>query len=171
MLDHFEYLVMPFGLTNTPAIFQALVNVLRDFLIHFVFAHNKSAHKTHVRHVLQRLLENNFFFGLHNPTGSNQGQSYWGPSSCRVANATFMSPLMSPFPGQKKPKEPLKVKGSFCLTGPYSPNLTLSDRSYRFLRCWSRSCAFTTIWVGLETPLVCLLLPSSDPHWPRTTCN
>lgn len=31
---------MPFGLTNIPAVFQALINdVLRDFIIHFVFVY------------------------------------------------------------------------------------------------------------------------------------
>ena len=67
-LGHFEYLVMPFGLTNAPAVFQTLVNnVLRDFINRFVvvylddiliFFPNPKEHTTHVRLVLQRLLEN-----------------------------------------------------------------------------------------------------------------
>ncbi|KAI2655590.1 Transposon Tf2-6 polyprotein [Labeo rohita] len=70
-LGHFEYLVMPFGLTNAPAVFQALVNdVLRDFLNRFIFvylddilifSHTLSEHISHVRLVLQRLLENKLF--------------------------------------------------------------------------------------------------------------
>ncbi|KAL3969834.1 glutaminyl-tRNA synthetase [Sarotherodon galilaeus] len=70
-LGHFEYLVMPFGLTNAPAIFQALVNdVLRDFLDRFVFVYlddilifskSETEHVTHVKQVLQRLLENRLF--------------------------------------------------------------------------------------------------------------
>lgn len=70
-LGHFEYLVMPFGLMNAPAVFQALVNdVLRDFLNRFVFVYlddilifskDKSEHVSHVRQVLQRLLENKLF--------------------------------------------------------------------------------------------------------------
>lgn len=70
-LGHFEYLVMPFGLTNAPAVFQALVNdVLRDFLNRFlfvylddilIFSHSMEEHKSHVRQVLQRLLENKLF--------------------------------------------------------------------------------------------------------------
>lgn len=58
---------MPFGLTSTPAVFQALVNdVLRDFINRFVFVYldailifskSQSEHETHVRQVLQRLLE------------------------------------------------------------------------------------------------------------------
>ena len=66
---HYEYLVMPFGLTNSPAVFQALVNdVLRDMLNQFVFVYldihfSKSLpdHVSHVRRVLQRLLENKLF--------------------------------------------------------------------------------------------------------------
>ena len=70
-LGHFEYLVMPFGLTNAPAVFQTLVNdVLRDFLSVFVvvylddilmFSRTPKEHTTHVRLVLQRLLENRLF--------------------------------------------------------------------------------------------------------------
>lgn len=68
---HYEYLVMPFGLTNAPAVFQALVNdVLRDMLNRFVFVYlddilifsdSVSNHVSHVRQVLQRLLENQLF--------------------------------------------------------------------------------------------------------------
>lgn len=70
-LGHFEYLVMPFGLTNAPAVFQGLVNnVLCDFLNRFVFVYiddilifsrSQSEHISHVRQVLQRLLENRLF--------------------------------------------------------------------------------------------------------------
>ena len=70
-LGHFEYLVMPFGLTNAPAVFQTLVNnVLRDYINVFVvvclddiliFSRTPKEHTTHVRLVLQRLLENRLF--------------------------------------------------------------------------------------------------------------
>lgn len=70
-LGHFEYLVMPFGLTNAPAVFQALINdVLKDFLNKFVFVYlddilifspTLDSHQTHVKAVLQRLLENKLF--------------------------------------------------------------------------------------------------------------
>ncbi|KAI3371485.1 hypothetical protein L3Q82_024069 [Scortum barcoo] len=70
-LGHFEYLVMPFGLTNAPAVFQALINdVLRDFLNRFVFVYlddilifsrSLKEHQSHVRQVLQRLLENRLY--------------------------------------------------------------------------------------------------------------
>lgn len=89
-LGHFEYLVMPFGLTNAPAVFQALVNdVLRDFLNRFVFVYldnilifSKSEHVSHVRQVLQCLLENKLFVkaekckelpGLHHPEWAGEG--------------------------------------------------------------------------------------------------
>lgn len=70
-LGHFEYLVMPFGLTNAPAVFQSLVNdILRDMLNRFIFVYlddilifsqTLEEHQTHVRLVLQRLLENGLF--------------------------------------------------------------------------------------------------------------
>ena len=70
-LGHFEYLVMPFGLTNAPAVFQALVNdVLRDFLntcvvvyldTILIYSRTPEEHTTHIRLVLQRLLENRLF--------------------------------------------------------------------------------------------------------------
>ena len=67
---HWEYLVMPFGLTNAPAVLQTLVNdVLRDMINKFVFVYlddlifskNPDEHTTHVRKVIQRLLENRLF--------------------------------------------------------------------------------------------------------------
>lgn len=40
LVGHFEYLVMPFGLTKAPAVFQALINDVRqDFVNHFVFVY------------------------------------------------------------------------------------------------------------------------------------
>ena len=70
-MGHFEYSVMPFGLTNAPAVFQSLINdVLRDFLHRFVFVNlddilifsqTLAEHQSHVRQVLQRLLENKLF--------------------------------------------------------------------------------------------------------------
>lgn len=68
---HYEYLVLPFGLTNAPAVFQCLVNdVLRDMINKFVFVYlddilifsrSLTEHTSHVRKVLQRLLENQLF--------------------------------------------------------------------------------------------------------------
>lgn len=45
----YEYLVMPFGHTNAPAVFQKLVNILRDMINKFVFVY------------LQRLLQNHLY--------------------------------------------------------------------------------------------------------------
>ena len=68
---HWEYLVMPFVLTNALTVFQSLVNdVLRDMINKFVFiclddirifSKDSKEHTTHVRKVLQRLLENRLF--------------------------------------------------------------------------------------------------------------
>ena len=62
---------MPFGLTNASAVFQSLVNdVLRDIINISVFVYlddilifsrKPKEHATHVRKVLQRLLENRLF--------------------------------------------------------------------------------------------------------------
>ena len=70
-LHHYEYLVMPFGLTNAPAVFQALVNdILRDIINYYVFVYlddilifseTMGEHVTHVRLVLQRLLDKCLF--------------------------------------------------------------------------------------------------------------
>ncbi|XP_054624868.1 retrotransposon-derived protein PEG10 isoform X1 [Dunckerocampus dactyliophorus] len=70
-LGHFEYLVMPFGLTNAPAVFQNLINdVLSDMINQFcfvylddilIFSRNLQDHITHVRLVLQRLMENRLY--------------------------------------------------------------------------------------------------------------
>lgn len=70
-LGHFEYLVMPFRLTNAPATFQALINdVLWDFINRFIFIYLDDIlifspslldHVSHVRAILQRLLENKLF--------------------------------------------------------------------------------------------------------------
>ena len=70
-LGQFEYLVMPFGLTNAPAVFQALVyDVLRDLrntcvVVYLddilIFSQTPEEHTTHVRLVLQRLLENRLY--------------------------------------------------------------------------------------------------------------
>lgn len=66
-LGHFEYLVMLFGLINALAVFQALINDVRqDFVNHFVFVYvddmltfsrSVADHEWHVKQVLQRLLE------------------------------------------------------------------------------------------------------------------
>lgn len=71
LLGHFEYVVVPFGLRNAQAVFHALVNdVLRDYINHFVLAYlddilifskNLPDHVSHVRQVLQRLLEDKLY--------------------------------------------------------------------------------------------------------------
>src|SRR5436190_3659002 len=63
---------MSFELTNTPAIFQELINhVLYDHLNKFVIAYlndiliyfkNKKDHKKHIKKVLKRFQEKNFYF-------------------------------------------------------------------------------------------------------------
>ena len=64
---HFEYLVMPFGLTNAPATFQSYINsALREYLDDFcvaylddilIYSKTLEEHVTHVRKVLEKLLE------------------------------------------------------------------------------------------------------------------
>ena len=68
---HFEYAVMPFGLTNAPAVFQGMMNdILADYLDHFVinylddilvYSSDPETHTTHVRKVLERLLQHQLY--------------------------------------------------------------------------------------------------------------
>jgi hypothetical protein len=68
---HYEYKVMPFGLTNAPAVFQGMMNdILAEFLdrsvINYlddilIYSADLETHKTHVRQVLERLLENQLY--------------------------------------------------------------------------------------------------------------
>ena len=89
--SHYEYLVMPFSLTNATAVFQALVNdVLCDMLNWFVFdylynilvfSHSTQEHVLHVRHVLQRLLENQLFVKAEKCEFHHSTIPFWVSSS------------------------------------------------------------------------------------------
>ena len=68
---HFEYMIMPFGLANAPAIIQLYINyVLRDYLDVFciayldnilIYSYCKANHVTHVRKVLEAILQHRLF--------------------------------------------------------------------------------------------------------------
>lgn len=46
---HFKYLVMPFGLTNAPAVFQALINDVRQEMVNrFVFVYLDITRPKHI---------------------------------------------------------------------------------------------------------------------------
>lgn len=70
-LGHLEYLIMPSEICNAAAVFQDLINdVLGDFLNLFVFvcldtilvfSKSPTEHQSHVRLILQRLLENRLY--------------------------------------------------------------------------------------------------------------
>ena len=71
---HFEFMVMPFGLTNAPAAFQAAMNDLfrehlDDFVVVFlddilVYSKDPSKHLEHLRIVLEKLHQHQFFAKL-----------------------------------------------------------------------------------------------------------
>lgn len=65
-LGHFKYRDLPFELINAPAVFQVLVNILKDMLNIFICVYLDDilvfqVHVQHICHVLQRLLENRLF--------------------------------------------------------------------------------------------------------------
>lgn len=97
---HYEYLVMPFGL-NAPAVFQCLVNELRDLLNRFVFVYldhilifskNREEHVSHVQAVLKHLLHHSLFvkaekYQFHAESVSFPGNIQMDPSKVSaVAN-------------------------------------------------------------------------------------
>ncbi|KAK8980910.1 hypothetical protein V6N11_048039 [Hibiscus sabdariffa] len=71
---HYEFLVMPFGLTNAPAAFMDLMNrVFHEYLDQFVvvfiddilvYSRTEEDHDSHLRLVLQTLLENQLYAKL-----------------------------------------------------------------------------------------------------------
>ncbi|KAK1784659.1 hypothetical protein P4O66_003342 [Electrophorus voltai] len=85
---HYEYLIMLFGLMNAPAVFQRYINeVLREALDRYVFVYlddiliycqTVDEHVTHVRRVLQLLLENHLFVKLEKSTFHAQTISFLG---------------------------------------------------------------------------------------------
>ncbi|KAK1795684.1 hypothetical protein P4O66_001171 [Electrophorus voltai] len=81
---HYEYLVVPFGLMNTLAVFQRYINeVLREALGRYVFVYltysqTVDKHVTHVRRVLQLLLENHLLVKLEKSTLHAQTISFLG---------------------------------------------------------------------------------------------
>ncbi|KAK1803223.1 hypothetical protein P4O66_021227 [Electrophorus voltai] len=85
---HYEYLLMPFGLMNAPAAFQRYINeVLREALDRYMFVYlddiliysqTVDEHVTHVRRVLQLLLENHLFVKMEKSTFHAQTISFLG---------------------------------------------------------------------------------------------
>ena len=150
-LGHFEYLVMPFGLTNAPAVFQALINdVLRDMLNHFVFVYlddilifSKSLddHVSHVKCVLQRLLENRLFVKAEK-------------CEFHVSSVQFLGFIVEK--GQLKP-DPAKVKAVRDWPVPSTRKqlqrfLGFANVSRRFIKNYSRIAAPLTQLTSIKLP-------------------
>jgi Reverse transcriptase (RNA-dependent DNA polymerase) len=85
---HYEFNIMPFGLTNAPATFQTLMNdIFRDLLdicviVYLddilVYSKNKEEHEQHLRQVLQRLKEHQFYAKLTKRTFFASSIEYLG---------------------------------------------------------------------------------------------
>lgn len=156
-LGHFEYLVMPFGLTNAPAVFQALVNdVLRDFINRcafvylddiLIFSKTVAEHETHVRQILQRLLENRLFVKSEK-------------CDFHVDSVAFLGYIIER--GDLKP-DPAKVQT--VLTWPEPPNRRQLQRFLGFANFYRR---FIRDFSKLALPLTRLTSPKVSFQWDQS---
>ena len=87
-MGSYEYIVLPFGLTNAPATFQAVMNdMFRGHLYKFVlvylddiliFSRNFEDHCKHLRLVLQKLMENQFYCKLEKCSFARRSVKFLG---------------------------------------------------------------------------------------------
>ncbi|KAL4007301.1 hypothetical protein ACER0C_001153 [Sarotherodon galilaeus] len=153
-IGHFEYLVMPFGLTNAPAVFQALVNdVLRDFINRcafvylddiLIFSKSQAEHESHVRQVLQRLLENRLFVKAEK-------------CEFHVDTVAFLGYIISR--GDLKP-DPEKVRA--VVDWPQPPNRQQVQRFLGFANFYRR---FIKDYSKIASPLTKLTSPKVPFQW------
>ena len=149
---HYQYKVMPFGLTNAPAIFQSAMNAalqglpyvvvyLDDILI---FSHSAEEHVAHLRTVLERLEQHQFYCKL---------------SKCDFfkSSVTFLGHIVSADGVRPDPRKTAAVQGWSVPSG--VPEL----RAFLGLANYFRK--FIRAYAAMAAPLTNLLSPKVLWRW------
>lgn len=126
--DHYQFRVMPFGLTNAPASFQCAMNsILQSFLRKFVmvflddiliYSSSLEAHLQHIRLVLDKLREHQFYLKMKKCTFMKSELKYLGHVISREGVSTDPSKteVMLNWP---QPRNVTELRGFLGLTGYY----------------------------------------------------
>jgi hypothetical protein len=176
---HFQFRVMPFGLSNAPATFQCVMNALfapflRKFVIVFlddilVYSSSWSEHLQHLRQVLEKLREAQFFPKLSKCDFGQTSIHYLGHiiSDTGVSTDPDKTEVMRKWP---VPTTATELRGFLGLTGYYrkfikhyavisQPLTQLLRKGAHFLWTGDTEVAFRALKQALITAPV-LALPS-----------
>ncbi|KAK1805422.1 hypothetical protein P4O66_019738, partial [Electrophorus voltai] len=169
---HYEYLVMPFGLMNALAIFQRYINeILREALDRYMFVYLDDIliysqmvdkHVTHIKRVLQLLLENHRFVKMEKSVFHARTISFL--EFVVSHNKLCMDPA----------KRPTRVFGllsrwsdaatgqAIGMQGPPA-NLLLGTVGHSNLSLWPSLRVHPTFHVSRLRPMLCSVGPSDLP--------